>query len=542
MNPSPQQKHSGKVAPDAARQLMEFRKLRDRDTLCAEGNELFAETAVDDFFRQIDATGDYPADTITLLIEIATLEDTELAAPGMKVLFPQLIEHLSDSFDPTLSAIYDRVFSQIITEVRKLPTMAAFDEALNRYGLPDQQSLLDRRSRLPQTPRKLESKSLAGVRKFLVLSRVTLGADVAVTSLVLQKLRQALPEAERILIGPRKAEELFGGDPSLIIRPFQYGADGGLLGRLNDWLLLLEVVARETKGLALEEFLIIDSDSRLLQLGMLPVVPSRTPDGSVTNETRYLFFDSRGAGGKSEETISQLTRQWLNRAFGDGDKLWPQVWLREPDLALGKRLTALVRGKQRRPVLAVSFGVGGNATKRVEDPFEEKSLLALLDEGYGVVLDRGFGEEEEARASKLAARASENGYGVLSVDAESARETIEANEAEEAEATIEKEAGKEVVRDPRLITWKGGIGAWAGIIRASDLFVGYDSAGQHIAAAQRTALVDIFTDRNSALFRKRWKPTGPGTVHQITVVEGQQEGKQELIPALLARIKDSLPQ
>jgi len=66
-----------------------------------------------------------------------------------------------------------------------------------------------------------------------------------------------------------------------------------------------------------------------------------------------------------------------------------------------------------------------------------------------------------------------------------------------------------------MLVWQGGIGAWAGLIAASDEFIGYDSAGQHIAAALRVPLIDIFIEPSTAKFRSRWRPAGRGVINII---------------------------
>src|ERR1019366_9201020 len=116
----------------------------------------------------------------------------------------------------------------------------------------------------------LDARERQGVRKALVLSRVTLGADVAITSVVLQKAKKSFPQAELVLLGSPKLLQLFGGDGSLRIRNIQYQTDGGLLDRLASWLPVAEAVEEETASLRPEEFVVIDPDSRLLQLGLLP--------------------------------------------------------------------------------------------------------------------------------------------------------------------------------------------------------------------------------------------------------------------------------
>ena len=55
-----------------------------------------------------------------------------------------------------------------------------------------------------------------------MLSRVTLGADVAVTSVLLSAAKQAFPNAEIVFAGPRKNFELFAADSRLTHAAVEY--------------------------------------------------------------------------------------------------------------------------------------------------------------------------------------------------------------------------------------------------------------------------------------------------------------------------------
>ena len=257
----------------------------------------------------------------------------------------------------------------------------------------------------------------------------------------------------------------------------------------------VEIVDRELNGLKPEEYVIVDPDSRLLQLGMLPV---------VKGDKRYFFFESRRWVGEFEDPIGVVTAKWLGQTFGTIMPLLPEVWLRPADHSLGAELLSALRAggadaALRRPIVAISFGNGNNPAKRAPDSFEAGLLLRLLAEGNSIVLDKGFGEDEAQRADSLADAARGNGYAVAEINAASAKEAISSGS----------------LRDVRLLVWEGGIGAWASLIAASDEFIGYDSAGQHIAAALRVPLVDIFVEPSSAKFRSRWRPAGRGSISII---------------------------
>src|SRR5689334_10035349 len=225
-----------KMHMDAERHLREFRDLRERGTLCAEGNELFANDAAEAFMAAFDNHGEYLSKAVTLLGEISTLEDPELAEPAHRATFQRLIEPLSDSFDPDYALLYDKVMAQLIDTLRRLPQAAELNAALLRFETGDEASLLLRKARLRDSGRTLTDSAGPAVRKAIVLSRVTLGADVAITSVVLRRMRLTFPNAELCLIGPAKAAELFGGDPTLRFLPVAYPTKGGLFDRLMKWV------------------------------------------------------------------------------------------------------------------------------------------------------------------------------------------------------------------------------------------------------------------------------------------------------------------
>jgi ADP-heptose:LPS heptosyltransferase len=57
-----------------------------------------------------------------------------------------------------------------------------------------------------------------------------------------------------------------------------------------------------------------------------------------------------------------------------------------------------------------------------------------------------------------------------------------------------------------IVAWRGGVGGFGALIGVSRSYVGYDSAFQHIAAALRVPLVDVFVGAPNARFARRWRP------------------------------------
>src|SRR5262245_56207613 len=143
---------------EAASLLADFRKLRDEGALDPEQVERQAMRAADlivSFHLEHDTQehGGYPRDAVTLLCEITSNDNQEVARAGVRALFPGLIERLNDSFDPAACDLYDRIFAQVIDYYRRfpqarLPQTREFDEALRGFGLMNEADLLGGKSAL----------------------------------------------------------------------------------------------------------------------------------------------------------------------------------------------------------------------------------------------------------------------------------------------------------------------------------------------------------------------------------------------------------
>ena len=323
-----------------------------------------------------------------------------------QALFGILAEGLADRFEPALCDVYADLFA---------PAIPGADPA--RY----------RRVRVPR-PVMIEPRTV------IVLSRVTLGADVAVTSVLLDAAKKRFPFAQIVFAGPSKNYELFAADRRIAHAPVSYRR-GPLADRL--------AVRHELESLAAaHDSLVIDSDSRLTQLGLLPICP----------ENRYHLFESRGYGGASDASLPRLAAAWAEETFA---------------IAGAKPYLALAGEPAHRRAIAVSLGVGENPAKRIADPFEENLLALVAESGAEICIDKGAGGEEATRVERAVSRS-----GI------------------------------------RATFWDGSFAGFAAIIAASRLYVGYDSAGQHAAAAAGVPLVSIFAGFPSLRMFHRWRPAG----------------------------------
>jgi len=415
-----------------------------------------------------------------LLCGLALHSEPQLARAGVEGIFRHAAENMSDAFEPRLCDRYLQFFARVLWCCRAFPHAEWVDERLRRFGLRTEQDLTRRARRLGRKPKRMPAE----VRKIVVLSRVTLGADVAVTSVMLEKMMRVFPGAELVLLASPRAALLFAGQSRLATRPVEYPRDGGLLERLGAWPLLVDRIEEELRGLKAGEYLVVDPDSRLTQLGMLP---------AVADESSYIFFESRAYSQSKLQTLAEITAAWATERFGpDTTPLRPWVAFAPEAIARAQAIRSACGGER---LVSVNLGVGDNPAKRIEDPFEERLLAALLDSGWRVFLDRGEGEEESSRIERLLSSLRKKGWKL---------------------AELEESCGLPD-HTSQLVSWRGSLAGFGALIGQSSLYIGYDSAGAHIAAALGVKTIDIFAGFQWPRMPQRWKPSGAGAVHLIVV-------------------------
>jgi ADP-heptose:LPS heptosyltransferase len=343
-------------------------------------------------------------------------------------IFSIVAEGLSDRFDPALCDAYIDLFATIA---------ARLDQTLNA-------SDLKRRARVIATPRQFQGE----IDGIFVLSRVTLGADVSITSVVLDGLKQRFPRSRIAMVGGRNIAELYAADPRIEFTTFQYSRRASCRALFSASAALRSIVDRPG-------WIVVDPDSRMTQLGLIP----------VCDDARYYFFPSRSYGGASKHSLTELTQTWMRETFGveESRQYVAQASRSEP---VG------------RPAATVSFGVGGNQAKRVSEEFESAILRHLLKRGFYVYVDAGADDSERMHADHVCALAG----GFCS----------------------------------HLLRHDGTAGELAALIQSSDMYIGYDSSGQHIAAALSAPFVSVFVGAPSVVFYDRWRPSGRGIGRTVT--------------------------
>jgi len=156
----------------------------------------------------------YEEDYIDLLCEMTTISrDPGLNSIAARAMFSIIIESLCDEFEELQTETYNRVMTQVINFCRKLSAGKELDRSLSDFRIHSRKDLLERIQTI-----RMENRFLSrhrDIKKILLLSRVTIGADVAVTSIIILRLAELYPTAEMVLIGGGKLNEIYGGNPRI---------------------------------------------------------------------------------------------------------------------------------------------------------------------------------------------------------------------------------------------------------------------------------------------------------------------------------------
>jgi hypothetical protein len=262
------------------------------------------------------------------------LLDSALAIEEGRAFLSGVVEPLGDLFKPRLSLAYALLFMKVVERVAP-----------------------ELRPRLRRPPGSVFPASAARV---YVLSRITLGADVAVTSVLMDAAKRRYPGAQIVFVGPRKNYELFEADPRVEHFPAPYARSGSLRDRLA-----------ASASLWFDDGLVIDPDSRLTQLGLIQVCP----------DERYCFFESRAFGGDSMDRLPDLAARWA-----------------EDEAARPYVAPLPVAGAFD---ITVSLGVGENLSTRLDETFEMGLMRSLAATGASVLVDLGGSAEERLRVERV---------------------------------------------------------------------------------------------------------------------------------------------
>lgn len=430
---------------------------------------------------------------INVVAAIATMTDADVARAGLRSLFGGIVEPLNDAYSEPLRLAYYRTFAQVINFCRHTPEGTALDQQLAAFGLDTARDLEERTLRIRQ-PRRLSAEDCAQVRQVFVLSRVTLGAEIALTSLVFAKALQAFANAEIVFIGSNTAFSLFADNPRLRLAATAYERKGGLTGRLNTWL---ELLATLRAAISDPSHIVIDADTRLSQIGLLPL---------LDDDQRYYFFDPTL---RAEQQLADALSGWLEATFVEATAagrnpaaLTGKLFLPSADHDVARAMlapftpstTSTQSADGDSTLIGIHLGTGGATDKMLSPEFETSLILQLLQAGATVLLYKGVDTQEEQRSTALLTALGEHGVNTVEVS--------------------EVSTTPDAVNNPRVIAFAGTrIGVSAALLAACQHIICYSSSSKHIAGALGVPVSVIFV--RDAAHVDRWVPRSDAAVSTL---------------------------
>ncbi|MFH1215279.1 MAG: hypothetical protein V1706_02125 [Pseudomonadota bacterium] len=390
-------------------------------------------------------------------------------------IYKNIIEPLCDDFSAAGVETCGRVLLRMVSFLRGRDEGRALNQLLNDLHFHSEEQLFARYLRIKKE-RILPISMRRTIQKILILSRVTVGADVAITSIMVHRLLQTFPQAEIIVFGPQHLSEIFSDIPRVHWVKLHYHRDGGLVGRMIYFTSLYRLLQKEWQGVSAENTLIFDPDSRLSQLGLLPMIDDQS----------YCYFPSRELEQNSPHRLSRLTNDWLDRLLAEKNEIAPRIAIRPVHSLTVRNFFARFHDVSKK--IVINLGVGNDPRKRLSDPFEEALLGKLLEhDEILVVLDSGCHPDERKRAIELADKMKSRGF-----------ETMHLSEKDFNR--------KKPFLHHGLVCVQGGIGMLSALIDQADVFFGYDSCCQHLATARGTRSVICFAGAINDRFFSRWMP------------------------------------
>jgi ADP-heptose:LPS heptosyltransferase len=492
----------------------ELRRLNAEGTLTVAWTTQVCSEAAELFMRG-HRQGSLILEAVDILMDVAALPDFSLAEPGTKAFFANIIEKLADTFQRSDRLAQEAALARAIMRVRRLrgseqcdAQLKEFDVQLTDFGLNTEDALIQR-VRHERKPKSFDMALAEHVKMVIMFSRVSLGADVALTGVAIQKALRIFPNAAIVIFGSKQLEQIFGGHPRIRIKELKYERRGGMIGRFLAWPTAVRAVRDEAAAIGdVDGWLIINLSARVSQTGLLPFMP-RDQEAQ-----RHFFWDTTVLTPDKAPSLVDHLNSWLQATFGaepGAPLIQPALYLRRPDEEFGAAVAKLFGFAERTFVVSMKLGVGGLQDKRVWDDtageetcsvFEREVVLRLLARGDTVVLDKGFGAKEDAQAKALALVASNAGYAVVTFS-----HTVGLVTPELAQAA-------------RLILLECTVGELASVMHHARCYVGYDSQGQHVSAALGLDVVTVFAGYPLPIFPDRWRPSGSGRIKIIRACSG----------------------
>ncbi len=352
-------------------------------------------------------------------------------------------------------------------------------------------------------------------KRIFVISRGPIGGDINLTSVVFQKIRQKFPEAKIVFVGGGTGNHkgLFAGFGDIEFVDFKHNKNASFKDQLLQSIEAKQLL--EDEGYE-EGMPVIDLSGHGLLHGMIP----------VCSEKDYFYIPMLPEEKKSHgENVNDL----LNDILGLRKTHYSKIFLG------GELKNAANSFYSYNPwdddrVVTISFGVGGDYSKAVSPHFEAALIKRLIKENKVVLLDKGFGAEQDRTKEILELLGKEENK-------------IPLVEFDEGTSSYKVTAGPPINAETEIILYDGKIPHFAALVGESSFYMGYDSMGQHLAGSQNVPAAVLFAGCEVARFEEMWRPYSENSMNIKTFLyqvkgESPRMTEDEAIEKMIASLQE----
>jgi len=469
--------------------------------------EKYAYQAVNEFIGAMKE-GNILFDRIELLSGLAFHKNKEISDKVLEPMFGVLINELKKSFKKREGDAYLKIFPYFILAAKNQSEIIKnWFEKMEISESNPLEDLYKKSLELRKPKKQLTQDEIKKIKKLIVLSRSTIGAEILASGVLLPQLIEQFKTAEIIFIDSCGAgAQVFNHPRIRLVDKFvnEKGEEISLrwnrknisiLERFEYTATLSEFISLEIDNLGQEEYIILDADTRLSQTGAMP----------ISKENHY-FIDTVMEDDDSErvESIAAVCGKHINRLLNTQNAGYPRVYLSERDKKIAQEIWDFF-GFDKKNMALVSF-TSGIESKTLSPSFEKKFISKLIELGFTPLIERSPDPQEDKKNVEVVNYLRKNGKEVLEIDLSKPLDILDKK--------IEAE----------VYTFQSKIGPLAALIEKSNLVVGYDSKNQHIAAAVSTPFITLFTGHINNIFLKRWTPISKNF---FRIVEVEKKGDYE---------------
>jgi len=447
-------------------------------------------------------------DRIELLSELAFHQNKKVSDKVLEPLFGTLIHGLRNSFKKREGDAYLRIFPYFVLAAREQSEIVK--DWFKKMEISESDPLDDlykKSLELRAQKKQLTQSEINKIKKIIILSRGTIGAEILAAGVLFPPLIEHFKEAELIFVDSCGAGNQIFNHPRIKLVDKFVNKDGEelslkwsrkslpILERLEYPAILSEFISIETNNLSPEEYIIIDADTRLSQTGAMPL-----------SKNNHYFIDTVAERDDYEDnrSIATICSDYIGQLLNAPSIHYPQIYLSEGDKKIAQD-TWNCLGFNRRKIVLVSF-TSGFESKTLSPNFEKRLINKLIELGITPLIERSPDINEDKKNVGLVNYMKENGKEVIEIDLNKPLNLLD-NKTEAA-----------------IYTFQSKVGPLAALIEKSNLVISYDSKNQHISAALSTPFITIFTGHINNLFLKRWTPISKNFSR---IVEVQKKGNYE---------------